>query len=72
MRTWTYNNFIRMLEAKGFALARKSGAARIYKGTVGGRVRLVSVHFHRDSDDIKTGTLQSMIRASGLPKKLFR
>jgi hypothetical protein len=39
---------------------------------VGGEVRLVVVAPHRMSDDIKSGTLASMIRQSGLPKKLFR
>ncbi len=33
---------------------------------------MVSVACHRESDDIKPGTLASMIRQSGLPKKLFR
>ena len=72
MRTWKFNDFIRLLERNGFALDRQSGNARIYKGTAVGKVRLVSVHFHRGSDDIKLGTLISMIRQSGLPKKLFR
>lgn len=61
-----------MLERHGFVLDRQSGNSRIYKGKVGGKARLVSVHFHRGSDDIKAGTLASMIRASGLPKKNFR
>ncbi len=72
MRTWKFNEFIRLLERNGFALDRQSGKARIYKGRVDGKVRLVSVHFHRGSNDIKLGTLISMIRQSGLPKKLFR
>ncbi|MFQ5774178.1 MAG: type II toxin-antitoxin system HicA family toxin [Kiloniellaceae bacterium] len=72
MRTWTFNEFIRLLEKHGFALERQTGSSRIYKGAIGGKVRLVSVHFHRGSDDIRRGTPQSMIRQSGLPKKLFR
>ncbi len=72
MRTWKFNEFIRLLERNGFALNRQSGNARIYTGTVDGKVRLVSVHFHRGSDDIRPGTLGSMIRQSGLSKKLFR
>ena len=72
MRTWTFAEFIKLLEQHGFVLDRQRGSARIYKGEVGGQVRLVSVHVHRGSDDIKRGTLQSMIRQSGLPKKLFR
>ncbi len=72
MKTWKFSDFIRLLEVRGFELTRKSGSARIYKGQIGGKTRLVSVHFHRGSDDIKTGTLKSMIRQSGLPKKLFQ
>ncbi|MCH9000612.1 MAG: type II toxin-antitoxin system HicA family toxin [Proteobacteria bacterium] len=72
MRTWKFRDLIRLLEKQGFELDRQSGNSRIYKGIVGGKVRLVSVHYHRGSDDIKPGTLNSMIRQSGLPKKLFR
>ena len=72
MRTWKFRDLIRLLEKQGFELDRQSGNSRIYKGFVGGKVRLVSVHYHRGSDDIKPGTLNSMIRQSGLPKKLFR
>lgn len=72
MRTWKFKEFIKMLEEHGFVLDRNTGNSRIYKATVGGATRLVSVHFHRGSDDIKPGTLNSMIRSSGLPKGLFR
>ena len=72
MRTWKFNDFIRLLKERGFELDRKSGSSRIYKGVIGGKVRLVSVHYHRGSDEIRRGTLDSMIRQSGLPKKLFR
>lgn len=53
-------------------LDRQRGSGKSFKGMVEGKVRLVSIHFHRGSDDIKPGTLNSMIRQSGLPKKLFR
>jgi predicted RNA binding protein YcfA (HicA-like mRNA interferase family) len=72
MRTWKFKDFIRLLEKQGFGLDRQSGNSRIYKGIGGGKVRLVSIHYHRGSDDIKPGTLDSMIRQSGLPKRLFR
>lgn len=72
MRTWKFRDFIRLLERNGFQLARQSGSVRTYKGTVAGQTRLVTVHFHRGSDDIKRKTLQSMIRQSGLSKELFR
>jgi predicted RNA binding protein YcfA (HicA-like mRNA interferase family) len=35
-------------------------------------VRFVDVAPHQLGSEIKIGTLQSMIRQSGLPKKLFR
>ena len=72
MKTWKVNDFIRMLEQHDFVLDRQRGGSRIYKGVVGGKVRLVSVHYHRGSDDIRRGTLNSMIRQSGLPKRLIR
>ncbi|MBX9730270.1 MAG: type II toxin-antitoxin system HicA family toxin [Sphingomonas sp.] len=48
------------------------GSHRQYRGEIGGKVRLVTVAAHRLSDDIKPGTLDSMIRQSGLSKALFR
>ena len=36
------------------------------------RTRLVVVACHSENDDIKRGTLASMIRQSGLPKRTFR
>jgi predicted RNA binding protein YcfA (HicA-like mRNA interferase family) len=35
-------------------------------------VRLVVVACHSENDDIKPGTLSSMIRQSGRPKRTFR
>lgn len=68
-----FRDFIRILERHGFELARPpSGSHRVYKGRVEGGTRLVVVACHRESDEIKPGTLSSMIRQSGLPKHLFR
>jgi predicted RNA binding protein YcfA (HicA-like mRNA interferase family) len=68
-----FREFIQILSAHGFALDRQSGSShRVYKGFVDGRTRLVVVACHRESDDIKLGTLSSMIRQSGLSKHLFR
>jgi len=65
--------FVAILEANGFRLHREAkGSHRQYRGIVLGEVRLVIVAAHRMSDDVKPGTLASMIRQSGLPKKLFR
>lgn len=67
-----FRNFIQILESHGFELARQRGSHRTYKGLVGGRIRVVVVACHHESDDIKPGTLRSMIRQSGLPKRIFR
>ncbi|MEX2009509.1 MAG: type II toxin-antitoxin system HicA family toxin [Dongiaceae bacterium] len=68
----TFREFIRILRENGFALDHQRGSHRVYKGELAGKVRLVVVAPHRESDDIKRGTLSSMIRQSGLSKKLFR
>jgi predicted RNA binding protein YcfA (HicA-like mRNA interferase family) len=68
-----FRDFIRILVRHGFALDRQSGSShRVYKGRIGGKPRLVVVARHRESDDIKPGTLSSMVRQSGLPKRTFR
>jgi predicted RNA binding protein YcfA (HicA-like mRNA interferase family) len=67
-----FRDFIRILEAHGFVLERQRSSHRTYKGVVTGEVRIVIVACHRESDDIKRGTLSSMIRQSGLPKRTFR
>lgn len=68
----TFGEFIKILEAHGFEFDRQRGSHRMYKGVVDGRKRVVVVAGHRDRDEIKRGTLNSMIRQSGLPKRVFR
>ena len=68
-----FRDFIEIIEANGFIFDRQRGTShRVYKGVVGGITRLVIVAVTRPGDDIKPGTLGSMIRQSGLPKRLFR
>jgi len=67
-----FRRFIRVLEKHGFRLQRQKGSHRTYRGGMDGQVRIVVVACHRESDDIKPGILASMIRQSGLDKKLFR
>jgi predicted RNA binding protein YcfA (HicA-like mRNA interferase family) len=67
-----FRDFIRVLVGHGFEFDRERGSHRIYKGRIGGRTRLVVVACHSENDDIKPGTLASMIRQSGLPKRTFR
>lgn len=67
-----FREFIRILEDHGFQLNRQRGSHRTYKGIVHGRTQIVTVACHSENDDIKPGTLSSMIRQSGLGKAAFR
>lgn len=67
-----FSRFVQILEENGFELDRTSGSHRQYQGFVDGHRRLVTVAAHRLGADIKPRNLASMIRQSGLPKRLFR
>lgn len=67
-----FRDFVSIISANGFTLDRIEGSHRAFVGVVDGKRRVVTVSYHRASDDIKKGTLASMIRQSGLPKRLFR
>lgn len=68
----TFAEVIAILEAHGFVLVRHDATShRHYRAEIGGAVRYVTVA-GKLSDEVAIGTLQSMIRQSGLPKKLFR
>jgi predicted RNA binding protein YcfA (HicA-like mRNA interferase family) len=68
-----FRDFIPILEANGFALDRQGATShRQYRGTVGGKVMLVTVDYSQLGEDISKRNLASMIRQSGLPKKTFR
>ncbi len=71
MRSWSFRDMIKFLESQGFELFKESGSSRTYKGVINGQIRLVGIHYHRGGDDIKPGTLRSIIRQSGIPKKDF-
>jgi predicted RNA binding protein YcfA (HicA-like mRNA interferase family) len=51
---------------------KAGGSHCIDRAVIAGEVRLITVSAHRPGEDIKPGTLDAMIRQSGLPKKLFR
>jgi len=53
-------------------MIRQESSHRRYRGVVEGQVRLVTVAYHSIHDEIKPDTLASMIRQSGLPKRIFR
>jgi predicted RNA binding protein YcfA (HicA-like mRNA interferase family) len=68
-----YRDFLKIIEGHGFRCIRgEGGSHRQYEGFVGGRRQMVTVAYHLLSDDIAPGTLASMIRQSGLPRRVFR
>jgi predicted RNA binding protein YcfA (HicA-like mRNA interferase family) len=68
-----FRDFIPILEANSFSFDRQGGTShRQYKGIVAGKTQLVTVDYSQLGEDITKRNLASMIRQSGLPKKLFR
>ena len=68
-----FRDFIPILEANGFEFDRQGASThRQYKGVVDGKTMLVTVDYSQLGEDITKRNLASMIRQSGLPKKLFR
>jgi predicted RNA binding protein YcfA (HicA-like mRNA interferase family) len=70
----TFREVIQIIEANGFEIVpeRTSGSHRQYKRTIAGETRLVTVAYHNINDAVLPDTLSSMIRQSGLSKRLFR
>ena len=62
---------IRILEANGFQLDRMRGSHRQFEGVIGGKRRLVTVA-GKENQEVRIGTLMSIRRQSGLPRKAFR
>lgn len=67
-----YRDFVPILLAHGFKLVRERATHKQYQGVVDGKTMLVTVDYSQPGDDISVRNLASMIRQSGLPKKLFR
>lgn len=67
-----YRAFIKILEEHRFVCIRQKSTHRHYEGFVKGERRLVTADFNHAGEDIMRHNLASMIRQSGLPKKLFR
>jgi predicted RNA binding protein YcfA (HicA-like mRNA interferase family) len=69
----TYSEFIAIIRQHGFVEHRHGATSHMrYRREVAGRVWYVDCAGHNSNDEIPIGTLQSMIRQCGLPKKLFR
>lgn len=68
----TFRDFIAIIEANGFTFDRQSGSHRQYERVSAAGTHVVTVAYHNINDLVRPDTLASMIRQSGLPKKLFR
>jgi len=68
----TFRDFIDILESARFEVVRTEATHRRYVGVVDKKTCNVTVAFHSINDVIRPDTLASMIRQSGLPKRLFR
>lgn len=69
--TMKVRHIIAILEKNGFVLDRQEGSHRQYEGFVGQQRKLVTVA-GKSNDDVSRGTLASIRRQSGLPRRHFR
>jgi predicted RNA binding protein YcfA (HicA-like mRNA interferase family) len=67
-----YRDFLKILIANDFTETRCTGDHHQYSGVVDGKPQMVTAAFKQAGEDIQKNNLASMIRQSGLPKKLFR
>ena len=68
-----YREVIEILEQHGFQFERQGrGSHRVYQRVSGDRQYVVILSYGRSGEDIKPGTLGSIIRQSGLPRSVFR
>ncbi|MYD30013.1 MAG: addiction module toxin, HicA family [Nitrospira sp. SB0677_bin_15] len=66
-----YRDFLKVLTANGFVEIRQESRHHQFEGYVDGKRRMVTAAYSQPGEDIKPRNLASMIRQSGLPKKLF-
>ncbi len=72
LQGWKFNEVIQFLKKNGFELHRKSKGSHFhYKKVTKNKSYLVTVASHR-SKTIPAGTLNSIIRQSGIDKKYWR
>jgi predicted RNA binding protein YcfA (HicA-like mRNA interferase family) len=68
----TFALVLAILEANGFVVIRHHGTShRQLRGVVNGEVRMTTLA-GKLSDEVAIGTLQAIMRQSGLSKKVFR
>ena len=61
-----------VLIQNGFTLKRQTGSHRICTATINRKKQRVTLSYHRIKDDVRLGTLASIIQQSALDKELFR
>ena len=67
-----YRDVERLLLDNGFVPIRQHGSHRHLQGFVDGKRRIVTLAHHSRNEDVLPKTLASIIRQSGLPKRLFK
>jgi predicted RNA binding protein YcfA (HicA-like mRNA interferase family) len=59
-----YSELVKKIETDGWKLARQKGSHRTYKHLE--KVGLVTIAYHRMSDEVPRGTLNSILKQAGL------
>lgn len=68
-----FRDVIRVLEKHGFQFERQGrGSHRVYQRVADNKRYVVVLSYGRPGEDVKPGTLGSIIRQSGLSKEAFR
>lgn len=67
-----YRDFKAIIEENGFSLIREKATHKQFYKKIGDKSFLVTLDYSHLGEDISPRNLNSMIRQSGLPKKLFR
>lgn len=67
-----YRDVERLLLENGFVAIRQQGSHRQFEGFVDGRRQRVTLAYHSRNEDVLPKTLASIIRQSGLPRRLFK
>ena len=61
-----YKDVVKMIEEDGWIQVRQKGSHRAYKHAT--KIGIVTIAYHRLSDDIPPGTLNSIFKQAGLKR----
>ena len=68
-----YREVLRILRDNGFSFKRDGkGKHTIWEGNYSDKTHVVVLSYDQEGNDVPKGTLDNIIRQSGLPKRLFR